>query len=274
MARGKKFIPDSDTDFAHMARNFAQRVAEQPALYGIRDEDAQAIAQAVAGFRDAMARNYQRFTRSQQTVLQKDQTRATAERLIRRAAHVIRGNAELSAADKVLIGMRERPTRLRRRGVPDTAPRLAFVSDVHGSVWNGGVHVISFCDSDRAGRAKPEGAARLELYFDQLPPHEPIPVHPGQRNGGKKWFLRSYTRSPIRVEYPRSDAPMRVVYWACWANTTGEQGPFSPTLVAPIEGMDWSKLSLPAPAPEHERGQAVLITRMQRELPSPESEAA
>src|SRR4051794_5426233 len=102
--KSKKFIPDSDTDFAHMARNFAQGVSENPSRFGIRDDDAQAIAQAVAAFRDAMAKNCHRFTRSLKTVMQKDEERAVAERLIRRAAHLIRGNAQLSSVDKVLIG--------------------------------------------------------------------------------------------------------------------------------------------------------------------------
>ncbi|HTL28108.1 MAG TPA: hypothetical protein VL282_02760 [Tepidisphaeraceae bacterium] len=69
----------------------------------------------------------------------------------------------------------------------------------------------------------------------------------------------------------KSDVPVRVIYWARWANNTGEVGPFSKPLVAPAELTDWSHLALPVrenealPPPRVE--QKVIITSARRELP-------
>jgi hypothetical protein len=144
-----------------------------------------------------------------------------------------------------------------------------------------GVHVIRFSDQLHSGSAKPDNAARLELFIDLIAPGERIPEHPGDRHGGLTYYLRSYTRSPIRVEYPKRDVPMRVIYWARWASPTGETGPFSRALETPIDGTDWSKLALPAPAPapapatvpaslrieNQQVEQRVTITSATRELP-------
>jgi hypothetical protein len=53
---------------------------------------------------------------------------------------------------------------------------------------------------------------------------------------GTSLYLRSYTRSPIRLTPPMAKVPMRIVYWARWADSTGNVGPFSATAAAWIEG--------------------------------------
>ena len=98
--------------------------------------------------------------------------------------------------------------------------------------------------------------------MDLVPPNDPIPDYPGRRHGGMQWYLRSYTRSPIKVEYPKSERPMRVVYWGRWANATGETGPFSKTCEGPVVG--WSN----AGALEDKRkGSRVVVSLRRRALP-------
>ena len=63
-----------------------------------------------------------------------------------------------------------------------------------------------------------------------------MPTHPGVSHGSWAWYLRSYTRSPIKVVPPIANVPMRVVYWGRWADSLGNVGPFSATAVAWIEG--------------------------------------
>jgi hypothetical protein len=134
-----------------------------------------------------------------------------------------------------------------------------------------GKHVIRF--SDPMGRmgstAKPAGVAWLELYVDLVPVDEPIPTWPGERWGGRKWHLRSFTRSPMTVDYPKCNERMRVVYWARWANSSGDPGPFSPTLATRVEGID---RALPAGIQPRQLGQrphqqTVIITSGHRQLP-------
>jgi hypothetical protein len=77
---------------------------------------------------------------------------------------------------------------------------------------------------------------RLELFVDLIPPDEPIPAYPAANHGGRPWYLRSYTRSPIVIAPPMPRVPMRVVYWGRWADSTGNVGPFSATAAGWIEG--------------------------------------
>ena len=45
-----------------------------------------------------------------------------------------------------------------------------------------------------------------------------------------------YTRSPMEVEYPIPSQPMLIVYWAKWADSTGNTSRCSKTCVARVEG--------------------------------------
>ncbi len=93
-------------------------------------------------------------------------------------------------------------------------------------------------DFDRSSSAKPHGAVRMELFVELVPVGEPIPSHPGQRSGGRLWYLRSFTTSRFEVAFPVMDdgTPMLVCYWGRWADSSGEYGPFSETCVARAEG--------------------------------------
>ena len=89
------------------------------------------------------------------------------------------------------------------------------------------------------------GRARLELFVDLVPLNEPIPAHPGERSGGRLWYLRSFTTSRFEVDFPRlvvgdRPVPMRVAYWGRWADSTGGVGPFSQTCVSPLEQSEYA----------------------------------
>ena len=109
-----KFIPERDLDFARMARNFAVNIAREPERFGASAQEAQSLRQAVDEFRDALCAAMRKQTRSALIVSQKNQARASAVRLIRSLAKRIRANDSISAIDKVAIGMRQRPARLKR----------------------------------------------------------------------------------------------------------------------------------------------------------------
>ena len=229
-----KFIPEADGTFAMMARRFAQGVVADPDLYHLSAEEAAEISEAVRRFREDLAVSLRKATRTPLTIMRKDESRRIAERAIRRVANRVRVDDSIDPADKARLGVRERPARLRRRRCPQRPPVLNYV----GSKGMGTVmHVLRFGEGLGSGRrAKPEGAARLELFVDLVPPGEPIPRHPAERTG-RPWYLRSFTKDPIVVAPPTPQAgPALVVYWARWADATGEVGPFSETAVARVEG--------------------------------------
>lgn len=231
----KKFIPDSDSNFAHMARIFAKNIANDPARYFLSADDAEKITSAVSAFRDALAVATPPSTRTKITIMDKDVARSNAERIVRKYANGIRVNERIDRTAKFVIAVRERPSRLRRRKCPKQPPYLRYV----GSEKD--MHILEFREEFATrSKAKPFGAARLELFVDLVPPGESVPMSPDNRTG-RAWYLRSFTTNPIRVEFPMPKEPKLVVYWGRWADATGEVGRWSQTVVARVEA--WS----PAP---------------------------
>lgn len=237
----KKFIPNGDLDFATMAEIFAGQVTKDPGRYAVSEEDARRLGEAVAKFRAALraARPGGPGNRASVSPLltqAKELARGEAEAIIRRLANVARATKSLDPMAKFELGLRERPRHVRPTACPDEAPRLRFLRALH----EGGCtprHELSFTDREMR-KSRPEGAVRLELFVDLVPPEEEIPQSPWAcaAAGGRPWYLRSYTKSPIVVEPPMARVPMRVVYWGRWAGAQGDVGPFSATAAGWIEG--------------------------------------
>jgi hypothetical protein len=112
---------------------------------------------------------------------------------------------------------------------------MRFVRALHEGNGATPMHELEFRALDGAG-ARPAGAARLELFVGLIPPDEPVPKHPAYVSALRPWYWRSFTRSPIVLVPPMARVPMRVVYWGRWADTTGNDGPFSSTVAGWVEG--------------------------------------
>ena len=230
----KKFIPNGDFDFAAMARGFAGAVAQERERVEVSAEDAEALTAAMSKYTEAL-RVCKYGERSAMTIRRKDDARAELEGIIRRIANAVRSNPRLDAVAKMAVGINPRSERPKVTPVPVEPPRLQFVRAMHQAGGNAPMHELSFYAHDLHA-AKPAGAVRLELFVDLVPPGDPIPNHPGANHGSRPWYLRSYTRSPIKLVPPIASVPMRVVYWGRWADSMGNVGPFSATAVAWIEG--------------------------------------
>lgn len=245
-----KFIPSADTDFALTARNFVESIRIHRDSITLPAPMFEQLEEAVQAFRDAYAKVRAASTRTRVTILGKNAAREEAERLVRETANIIRADPSVSTATKMLLRIQGLPRRAGETTCPQRAPMLRFlgsgdgVSDEAGIGGGSGVHVLEYRDvevaprtgSTRWRKTRPSGAARLELYFDFVPPGQPIPQHPAELSGWPR-YLRSYTKNRIEVTVPRSHSgPMLVVYWARWAGATGDVGPFSRTCVARWEG--------------------------------------
>ena len=234
---GKKFIPNGDMDFAAMAHSFARVVAADPARVRVDPRDADVLSAAVEAYRAAL--NLCRSpgsARAPAATRAKEDARAEAERHVRRIAHVIRAAEGVDGAVKVMLKLRERAARPKQQTVPDEPPRLRFIRALHEGNGAMPMHELAFYEFHSQAKVRPAGAVRVELFVDLIPPDEPIPAHPGANHGGRPWYLRSYTRNPIVLAPPMARVPMRVVYWARWADSSGDVGPFSATAAAWIEG--------------------------------------
>jgi hypothetical protein len=228
-----KFIPDSDSEFLSMAENFAGCIARNPDRFMISAEDAEYLSRLVVAYHDAHLQVAMPGTKTTALVRAKDDARKQAEIVIREHANFIRGNPFINRADLVLLRMKERPARPLRRKCPETPPVLSFVRAIDDIGDPRAVHVLEFRDRAKDGhKARPRGAARVELFVALLPPDAPVPDQPGD----EARYLRSYTKNPIKVHFPIPSIPMLIVYWARWADVSCEVGPYSATAVARIEG--------------------------------------
>ena len=233
--REKKFLPDGDTDFRLRAEAFATSLARNPDRWNFTAERADYILRLVKRYSDAHQTAYNKKTRTPIAIKEKDGLRVEVEREIRAAARMIRVDDSLSTADKIALRIHERPTKLSKRRCPKRPPNLMYC----GVRWGGSgreVHVLKFKEEFRATHhAKPRGAVRLELFYVWLEMGQKPPKQPDDRAR----YLRSYTRTPIEVEFPVPPRPMMLVYWGRWADSRGEVGPFSPAVKARPEG--WSE---------------------------------
>lgn len=255
-----KFIPEADSDFALTAHNFMYIVRKDPAAVGLAPAQAQDVEEAVTEYRSALARSSNRLTRSQQTILRKDVAREKCEKVIRRCANIIRANPDVDEVTKKALRLKPRPARLRDRKCPQNPPMLRFVGSGDGvaqeaGIGNGsGVHVLEWWanssrfvgdrETGKWRRARPDGAARLELFVELVPVGHAIPHHPAELMG-RPWYLGSFTTSRMEVTYPIPSEPMLVVYWGRWADARGRVGRFSKTCTARVEGWSQSRLALP-----------------------------
>lgn len=230
----KKFIPNGDFDFVTMAESFARVITREPSRFNVSDADVASMNEAVGRFREALNMARRNGTRSQVATAEKESARVVAEKILRRIAHSLRHHEALTEADRIALRLRVRKGKPTVLHVPNEAPRLKFVRAIHdaGAVP---IHELQFWSLDY--KPKPEGAVRLELFVDLIGPDEKVPVCFGAARGGSRpIYLRSYNKSPIRVMPPMAKTPMRVVYWARWADAAGEVGPFSETVEGWVEG--------------------------------------
>ena len=229
----KKFIPNGDVDFWSMAKVFAGSVGREPGRFGVREDDTKFLVAAVAAFNDAYLINVQPAQRSPATVRQKETARRAAEAIIRRVAAGIRARAELSEADLIAVGMRPRAKASTAAAMANEGPRLWFKRAIHetSSVPQ---HELTF--ESVAGRPRPPGATRLELFVDLIPPDTDAPTYYKTSGPVRPIYMRSFTKSPIRLVPPMADVPMRVVYFARWADANGDVGPMSGPVAGWVEG--------------------------------------
>jgi hypothetical protein len=285
-----KFIPEADSDFAFTAAGFVATLRNDPATYCLSQENVAEIAEAVSAFRSLLAKTVHRFRRNSHLVMLKDEARKKAEAVVRQYANIIRANPDVSDTQKKMLRIKVRPKRLGSSKCPQHPPVLKFVGPGDGVE---GVHVLRYFESGEGKAiqlsgtygmnrcARPDGAVRIELYFDLIPPGEPVPQRPDERGWPK--YLRSYSRSPMEVEVPIPSEPMTIVYWACWAGSKGDRSRWSKPCVAQLVGMAAGVPALPkgeSTQIERQRGQRVetkvvyVTTPIAGELPAAEGMGA
>lgn len=231
----KRFFPRSDDDFSTMAWSFALKIANEPARFGVSQADSDALGAAVDAYRAALQEARCGSVRGPFATRRKTEARKEAQRIIHRLAAVIRVSEQVDPAAKAMLKLLPSSARPRPRALPPEPPRLRFVRARHEGNGSVPVHELEFREFHTQSKARPAGATRVELFVDLIEPDARPPAHPGA-NGRQPWYFRSYPRNPIILTPPMARMPMRVVYWARWADAAGNVGPFSATAVGWVEG--------------------------------------
>jgi hypothetical protein len=231
---GKRLIPRKDHEFANKFLGFARRVGTDPQRFAHSADEAATLNEAAQRFQKAVQTAQHPGSQSRMATVAKDEARAEAERLYQRAVKRIRAIDGLDAQLRLAAGMDEPVAKKRARTVPQEPPAMRFVrAQFDGALP---MHELSFGPRGNPRGPKPSGAARIELFVDLIGPDEPVPGSPGANDGGRPWYLRSFSRSPIRIVPPICRVPMLVVYWGRWADAVGNVGPWSATVVSRVEG--------------------------------------
>lgn len=254
-----KFIPNADSDFAMTARNFVSYICRHAEEFTLPEHSFELLERHVEAFRKAFDQAAYRNGRTQRLVLEKNAARKQAEASVREVANIIRADPKVGWTHKMMLRLSTRPKKLKKAPVPKDAPELRFLGCADTTVTDRkdgmecAVHVLE-AGGKTAGvvtghmtgvKEKPPGAARLELFFDFVPPGQPIPSHPAELSGWPR-YLRSFTKRRMEVEVPQSHSgPMLVVYWGRWAGANGEVGRFSKPCVARWEGANVAPMVLP-----------------------------
>jgi hypothetical protein len=232
----QRLIPRSDEAFCRKVGAFARTVSKDPERYALSANDAETMLTAATRFETAW-RASAGSMRSSVLTREKTEARGEAERLYKRFIELIRVSDRVDTLARCEVSIVEATGTRRSRECPQEPPRLKFARALHEGSGAAPMHELTFCGLDRHFRGpKPAGAVRMELFVDLVPPDEPVPEHPGGNHGGRPWYLRSFSRSPIRIMPPLARVPMLVVYWGRWADATGNVGPWCSTVVSRVEG--------------------------------------
>jgi hypothetical protein len=231
-----KFLPTNEMELLSRISGVARQVAAEPDKFGASREESEALFAAAMAFGKALRACRTGGGRSELATRVKNEARDQAKRLVTRLRDRVRVSDQISTEARLVFRIPQRSGKPRAPQLPKAPPRLKFVRALHEGNGSSPMHELEFREVHSNSKTRPVGAVRIELFVDLVGPDEDIPNHPSANHAGRAWYLRSYTRNPIVLAPPMPRVPMRVVYWARWADSQGNVGPFSATAAGWIEG--------------------------------------
>lgn len=206
-------IPSEDGAARTYFNHFASYVSANLGVYFLSAADGAALTLAAQNYNDAFVLAEAEPTRNKLTVIQKDETRNACEALVRLYSMQIKYNAGISTEDKAAIGISQpNPTRTSVN-VPSTLVELGIVGALQGS------HTLTYKDSTTQQRAKPFGAALVELWCAVA-----------ETAGADVNLARPcglFTKNPIGIAFEPADNKKVATYWGRWVSRKGQFGPWS-----------------------------------------------
>jgi hypothetical protein len=219
----RNFYFGRGADVVAGSANFAARIAEDYAAYGLSQAQAESYAVLDAALQEAFARATDPSTRTSVAVATKTRAlremRADAVRL----AACVYADAAVTDAQLLGLGLSPRPVRRRRVGPPTAAPTIVV------GLCRGRVVDVRLRPSDAGRRGLEFGArgAYLYTFVGDAPPAD-----------SRDWrFARLTTRAITHIEFG-NDVPSGATGWlsARWVNARGQTGPAGAPAPVTIQG--------------------------------------
>jgi hypothetical protein len=226
----KGFLPNADSALLHWCRNFAERIAIDPERLGISP----ALSADFAAKTEAYATAYQAAaepgTRSRSLVMTKNDCRAALRAAARHLAQLVKGQADVSDAERVTLGLAPRTTgHAAPIARPAAAPSLSIVA-----VTGHRVRVQLF-DPGSPRRGRPAGILGAVLFSHATPPSLSAGTPPADV---RDWRLEGHTtRTTVTLSFP-SDLPpgTEIQLTARWLNPRLQPGPAARAVTTHLGG--------------------------------------
>ncbi|HEV2292604.1 MAG TPA: hypothetical protein VGR35_02035 [Tepidisphaeraceae bacterium] len=210
----QSYFPSTDSGMVPWARNMSEKLAADYAAYGITQQQSDEFAGLTEAYAEAYrAANVPGIRSSAATAVKNDarESLKTAARLI---VSIVRGQASVTDAQKILLGITVPAPRRRAIPRPEHAPTL-YVRSVTGRT----VRILLADSQVHGSRSKPSGA-RAAMVFTAAGEKPP-------QVGTSGWHFHTTTgRRKCDVTFPADLAPgTRVWLTAAWVNSRNQPGP-------------------------------------------------
>jgi hypothetical protein len=221
MSSTRDYIPRSDADFNTWLTTFMSAIDTRGTALGVIAGEVEALQTARNAWITALAEHNEAQVVATTATQIKNQARENLEDLARATVRRLQTHPNIQDSDRLAFGINTRSTARTQAPAPSTRP-VAQVDT--GQRLR---HTITFSDETTPNsRAKPDGIRGCEIWVKvgEAPPASPSELT----------FLALDTASPYVTDYDGTDAGKTAHYMLRWANTRGEQGPWSQTVSATI----------------------------------------
>ena len=206
-------IPRTDAKFLNWSANFGDLIAADAAGYGLSDKQAADFNALLTAFRASYAKAVEPGTKTTVAVAQKNADRDALRLAARRLVSIIDGQANVTDAQRVALGIVVRdasPTPVPR---PSNPPLIEVQQTVGNSVT---IRLLDSRDTSRRGKpAAAIGATVFSFVGD---------VAPAEENG---WTFEGNTsKTTLTVQFAQLLPPgTKVWFTAIWYNRKAQSGP-------------------------------------------------
>ncbi len=215
------YLPTQDAELVAWLTNFVTYANANLVPLGLVAGDMTPITSNQTTFNTTFNANIAAQNAAQSAKAAKDTARTNLETAVRTVVRKIQGTSTVTNAQRQSLGISERGTPRTPVGVPTSRPILSIDTSQRLQ------HTIAFMDETTpTSKAKPDGVMGCEIWAALVDPtgHNPPEFH----------YLALDTKTPYLAHFDGSDGGKTAQYMARWANTKGEQGPWSEVVSATI----------------------------------------